>query len=44
MGCDIHSIGQVKTKDGKWVTKLARVAGDDRNYDSFAVMADVRNC
>lgn len=42
MGCDIHSIGQV-LKDDKWVTKIGRVAGDDRNYDSFAVLANVRN-
>ena len=42
MGTDIHSVGQV-FKDGKWITKIARPGGDDRNYDSFAVLADVRN-
>ena len=43
MGCDIHSIGQVR-KDGKnWMTVIARPGGDHRCYDSFAVMADVRN-
>lgn len=42
MGCDIHSIAQVKTKDG-WKTVAARPGGDDRNYDTFAVLADVRN-
>lgn len=42
MGADIHSIGQIK-KDGKWLTKIARIGGDDRDYDTFAVLADVRN-
>jgi len=42
MGCDIHSLGQVK-KNGKWISKIARVGGDDRDYDSFAVLANVRN-
>lgn len=42
MGADIHSIGQIK-KDGKWTTKIARVGGDNRDYDTFAVLADVRN-
>jgi len=42
MGTDIHSIAQVKTKDG-WKTVVGRPGGDDRNYDTFAVLADVRN-
>lgn len=42
MGCDIHSIAQV-FKNGKWETVLGDVGGDDRNYDSFAIMANVRN-
>jgi hypothetical protein len=42
MGCDIHSVAQVKTKDG-WKTVEASPGGDDRNYDTFAVLADVRN-
>lgn len=42
MGCDIHSIAQVK-KDGKWVTKIPRVADDNRDYNSFAILANVRN-
>ena len=42
MGCDIHSLAQVR-KNGKWVTVLQTVAGDHRNYDTFAVLADVRN-
>lgn len=42
MGCDIHSVAQV-FKDGKWTTKQQRPADDDRCYDTFAVMANVRN-
>lgn len=42
MGCDIHSIAQV-FKNGKWRTVAHRVGGDDRNYDTFAVYANVRN-
>ena len=42
MGTDIHSVGQVKI-NGKWVTLLQDVAGDNRNYDTFAQLADVRN-
>lgn len=42
MGCDIHSVAQVKIK-GKWKTVLQDVAGDNRNYDTFAVLANVRN-
>lgn len=43
MGTDIHSLGQVKTYANWWKTRLVRVANDDRNYDSFAILADVRN-
>lgn len=42
MGCDIHSVGQVR-KNGEWETVLLRVAGDDRCYDTFACLANVRN-
>lgn len=42
MGSDIHSIGQVR-KNGKWVTVLQHVAGDDRDYDTFGALANVRN-
>jgi hypothetical protein len=42
MGTDIHSVGQVK-KNGEWVTRATSPGGDDRNYDTFAVLADVRN-
>lgn len=42
MGCDIHSVAQVK-KDGKWTTLLTAPGGDHRNYDTFAILANVRN-
>jgi len=42
MGTDIHSIAQIK-KNGAWMTVARAIADDDRNYDSFAVLADVRN-
>jgi hypothetical protein len=42
MGCDIHSVAQIK-KDGHWVTVESGIGGDDRNYNTFAVLANVRN-
>lgn len=42
MGCDIHSVAQVR-KNGKWTSLVADVGGDDQNYNTFAVLADVRN-
>jgi hypothetical protein len=42
MGTDIHSLAQAK-KDGEWVTVAERVAGDDRNYHTFSILAGVRN-
>lgn len=42
MGCDIHSIGQVRIK-GKWETKIQDVAGDECDYNIFAILANVRN-
>ena len=42
MGTDIHSLGQVKIHD-RWTGDIARVAGDMRNYDTFAILADIRN-
>jgi hypothetical protein len=42
MGCDIHSIAQVR-KNGKWTTVEVSPGDDHRDYDSFAVMANVRN-
>lgn len=42
MGCDIHSVVQV-FKDGEWRTVEHRPGKDNRDYDTFAVYADVRN-
>ena len=42
MGCDIHSIGQV-FKNKKWLTVARDIAGDDRSYTTFGILADVRN-
>lgn len=42
MGTDIHSIAQVK-RDGQWITAAVSIAGDPRNYNTFAMLADVRN-
>jgi hypothetical protein len=42
MGTDIHSIAQVK-RDGQWVTVAIGIAGDQRNYNTFAMLANVRN-
>ena len=42
MGTDIHSIVQVRKKD-KWVTVGVGVAGDSRSYNTFAMLANVRN-
>jgi hypothetical protein len=42
MGCDIHSVAQVK-KDNKWVTVKQRICGDPRSYNTFGILADVRN-
>lgn len=42
MGTDIHSVIQVKTAHHGWVDVCNNV-GDNRNYDTFAVYADVRS-
>lgn len=42
MGTDIHSIAQVK-RDGQWVTVAIGIDGDQRSYNTFAMLADVRN-
>ena len=42
MGTDIHSIVQVR-KENKWVTVGVAVAGNPRSYNTFAMLADVRN-
>lgn len=41
MGCDIHSVVQVY-KDGEWRT-VKHEPSDGRDYDTFAVYANVRN-
>lgn len=41
MGTDIHGVVQVKKDDGTWQTVLGMYRG--RNYDLFAILADVRN-
>jgi hypothetical protein len=41
MGCDIHPYAEVR-RDGKWQRAPIQVP-DDRNYWTFAVLADVRN-
>lgn len=42
MGCDIHSVAQIK-KDNKWITVRQDIVGDPRNYNTFGVLANVRN-
>lgn len=42
MGTDIYSIAQVK-RDGKWVTVAINIDGDQRSYNTFAMLANVRN-
>lgn len=42
MGTDIHSIAQVK-RGGQWVTVAIAIAGDQRYYNTFAMLANVRN-
>ena len=43
MGCDIHSVIQVKDHWRAGWRTVACDVGDDRNYDTFAVYANVRN-
>ena len=42
MGTDIHSIAQVK-RDGRWTTVAIGIDGDQRSYNTFAMLANVRN-
>ncbi len=42
MGTDIHSIAQV-CRDGSWVTVAISIDGDPRSYNTFAMLANVRN-
>jgi len=54
MGCDIHTIAQIyakteewdETTQGskvKWITVDSNIGGEWRDYDSYSVLADVRN-
>lgn len=42
MGTDIHTIAQYRFNQ-RWITCGHDIGDDDRNYDSFAVLANVRN-
>lgn len=42
MGTDIHSIAQVKVGQ-KWQTVDSNIGGDNRSYNTFAVLAGIRN-
>ena len=42
METDIHSIAQVR-RNGSWETVAISVCGDPRSYNTFAMLADVRN-
>lgn len=42
MGTDIHSIAQV-CQDNQWETVAVGICGDPRSYNTFAMLADVRN-
>lgn len=45
MGCDIHLWFEKKNGDGKWerINIPDNLIPDDRNYEVFAFLADVRN-
>lgn len=43
MGTDIHTIAQIQRKDGSWQTVETEIAGDLCDYDTYAVLAGVRN-
>lgn len=42
MGTDIHSIAQVN-RDGQWQTVAVGIDGDQRSYNTFAMLANVQN-
>ena len=42
MGTDIHSIAQVR-RNGNWETVAISVCGDPCSYNTFAMLANVRN-
>ena len=41
MGCDIHMMAKVQQDNGSW--KNAGEIDGNRNYDLFAILANVRN-
>lgn len=43
MGCDINTVAQVRNGDGNWRTEAENIANEWRSYDSYAVLANVRN-
>jgi len=44
MGCDIHTVAEIKSSyDKKWGVVGDNIANEWRSYDSFAVLANVRN-
>ena len=42
MGCDVHFAAEAKGEDGRWHWTALPI-NKDRNYDLFAILADVRN-
>lgn len=42
MGTDIHSVAQVR-RNGVWETVAIGICGDPRSYNTFAMLANVRN-
>jgi hypothetical protein len=43
MGCDIHYMAQVQIEPGKWVFRPDWKFYNDRSYNLFGVLANVRN-
>lgn len=44
MGCDIHCFVEAKNKEtGEWEFRGDAPSYDNRNYDTFAILANVRN-
>ena len=43
MGCDIHTVAQIKDYKDIWETVGENIGNEWRSYDSYAVLSDVRN-
>lgn len=41
MGCDIHSVAQVK-RNNQWITVESKIGKDARDYELFGLLAGVR--